>query len=213
MTGERRSYRRESEESRREALVQAVLDLVAEGGIAAATVRAIADRAGVTPGLIRHYFAGKDDLNRAAYRHFMERMTAESVAAMADGAGDARTRLARFVASSLRPPVMDPLRLSLWTGFLQLVRSDAEMRDIHRQTYHGYRDVLESLIRALDRPGADAARCQADAIACNGVIDGLWMEGAALPEDFHGDQIERIGLRAVGAILGVALPEPRKDPI
>ncbi|MBL4926611.1 TetR/AcrR family transcriptional regulator [Fuscibacter oryzae] len=211
MTGERRSYRRESEESRREALVLAALDLLAEGGPAVATVRAIADRAGVTPGLIRHYFAGKDDLTRAAYRYFMERMTAESVAAMAAGPDDPRARLSRFVTSSLRPPVMEPLRLSLWTGFLQLLHSDPEMRAIHRQTYHGYRDVLEALIVALARPGTDAARCRADAIACNGVIDGLWLEGAALPEDFSGDLIEQIGLRAVGAILGADLPEPEKD--
>lgn len=211
MTGERRSYRRESEEARREALVQAVLDLVAEGGVALATVRAIAERAGVTPGLIRHYFAGKDDLNRAAYRQFMQGMTAASVMAMAEGAQDPLSRLSRFVASSLRPPVMDPLRLSLWTGFLQLVRRDAEMRAIHRQTYHDYRDVLEGLIRALDRPGADAARCLADAIACNGVIDGLWLEGAALPDDFLARQLEEIGLRAVGAILGVDLVPPGKE--
>lgn len=211
MSGERRTYRRESEESRREALVQAVLDIVAEKGVVAATVRAIADRAGVTPGLIRHYFAGKDDLSRAAYRQFMEGMTADSVRAMAEGPNDPRDRLARFVANSLRPPVVDPLRLALWTGFLQLVRGDTEMRAIHRQTYHGYRDVLQGLIRALDRPGADEARCLADAIACNGVIDGLWMEGGALPDEFGGHQLEDIGLRAVGAILGIELPDVGKD--
>ena len=211
MMGERRSYRRESEESRREALVLAALELLAEGGPAAATVRAIADRAGVTPGLIRHYFAGKDDLTRAAYRQFMDGMTAVSVAAMTAGHDDARARLSRFIVSSLRPPVMEPLRLSLWSAFLQLIRSNPEMRAIHRQTYYGYRDVLEALIAALDRPGMDAARCRADAIACNGVIDGLWMEGAALPEDFSGDQLEHIGLQAVGAILGVELPIPERN--
>ena len=52
MSAERRIYRRESEETRREALIQATLDLVAEGGGQAATVRAIAGRAGVTAGLI-----------------------------------------------------------------------------------------------------------------------------------------------------------------
>ena len=39
---ERRPYRRESEESRREALILAALELVAEGGLEAATVRSIA---------------------------------------------------------------------------------------------------------------------------------------------------------------------------
>ena len=53
MTVDRRPYRRESEDSRREALIAATQALVAEGGPRAATVRAIAERAGVTPGLIR----------------------------------------------------------------------------------------------------------------------------------------------------------------
>ena len=204
---ERRPYRRESEESRREALILAALDLVAEGGPQAATVRAIADRAGVTPGLIRHYFSGKEDLTRAAYRHMMEQMTADNVAALAAAPDCPLSRLAAFVAASLKPPVMHPLRLALWAGFLQLVRSDAGMRAIHEQTYVGYRDILEQLITALPREGADAARCHSDAIACNAVIDGLWLEGSALPEGFALGELVDIGLHAIGAILGVNLAD------
>ena len=44
MTGERRKFRREGEERRRDALISAALDLIAEGGPGAATVRAIADQ-------------------------------------------------------------------------------------------------------------------------------------------------------------------------
>ena len=204
---ERRPYRRESEESRREALILAALELVAEGGPQAATVRAIADRAGVTPGLIRHYFSGKEDLTRAAYRHMMDQMTAENVAALAAATECPLARLAAFVAASLRPPVMQPLRLALWAGFLQLVRNDAEMRVIHEQTYLGYRNILEKLITALPRPEATAARCRADAIACNAVIDGLWLEGCALPDGFAFGELVEISINAIGAILGVNLAE------
>lgn len=209
---ERRPYRRESEESRREALILAALDLVAEGGPQAATVRAIADRAGVTPGLIRHYFSGKEDLTRAAYRHMMEQMTADNVAALATAPDCPFGRLAVFVTASLSPPVMHPLRLALWAGFLQLVRGDAEMRTIHEQTYLGYRDILERLITALPRAGATAARCRADAIACNAVIDGLWLEGSALPDGFAFGELVEIGLHAIGAILGVNLAEALRRP-
>ncbi len=61
----RRAYRRASEETRRADLIAATQELVAEGGSEAATVRAIAARAGVTPGLIRHYFQTKDELTAA----------------------------------------------------------------------------------------------------------------------------------------------------
>ena len=100
----RRLYRRESEENRRASLIAATQELVAEGGPEAATVRAIAARAGVTPGLIRHYFQSKDELTRAAYRSLMDGMTAKGSDAL-EGVGAApEERLAAFVAASFARP-------------------------------------------------------------------------------------------------------------
>lgn len=217
MTGERRKFRREGEERRREALIAAALELVAEGGIAAATVRAIADRAGVTPGLIRHYFQTKEDLTREAYRTVMDRMTAESLLVLEAAPPEPKARLAAFVAASLCPPVMDPASMGLWAGFIHMVRRDPLMAEVHRSTYLRYRDLLAGLIAAL--PGRDdPARLRAQAIACNGVIDGLWLEGCALPDEFPKDELLRLGVESVGAILGIDLlphlpphlpPQPR----
>ncbi len=201
---ERRPYRREAEDKRREALISAALDLVAEGGAQAATVRAIADRAGVSPGLIRHYFASKDELTREAYRTLMDRMTADTADALTTAPVDPQARLAAFVASSLRPPVVDPVAVGLWAGFLHDVRSDAAMREVHAATYLGFRDLLQTLIADLPRD-VDADRLRSDAIACSAVIDGLWLEGSMLPESFAAGELERIGLTSVGAILGIDL--------
>lgn len=204
MSVNRRPYKREAEETRREALISAALELVAEGGPQAASVRAIAERAGVTPGLIRHYFSSKDDLNRAAYRRLVNRMTVDSLAAM-DGVGEQpEARLVAFITASLRPPVVDRLRLSLWAGYLNLMLVDTEMNEAHAQGYLTYRDHLQGLIEALPRR-VSPEQSRADAIACNATIDGLWLEGSATPEDFAEGELERIGLAAVGAILGVDL--------
>jgi TetR/AcrR family transcriptional regulator, transcriptional repressor of bet genes len=206
MQTERRSYRREGEERRREALIAAALELVAEGGAQAATVRAIADRAGVTPGLIRHYFQSKEDLTRAAYLHLMDKMIADNARVLDTAPGDPVARLAAFVAASLRPPVVDAVTVGLWAGFLHNVRTDSAMRDIHAQTYLGYRDLLQRLIADLGRTRAEDG-LRAQAIACNAVIDGLWMEGSVLPDSFADGELVRIGLSSVGAILGIALTE------
>lgn len=204
MTGERRAFRREGEGRRREALIAAALDLVSEGGPGAATVRAIADRAGVTPGLIRHYFQTKEDLTRAAYRALMDRMTDSNRGVLDSAGAQPAARLAAFVAASLRAPVMDAGAVGLWAGFLHRVRQDKAMAEVHEATYLAYRDLLQSLIAALPGTG-DAARQRSLAIACNGVIDGLWMEGGALPHAFGPDELARIGVTSVGAILGVDL--------
>ncbi len=204
MTQDRKPYRREAEDKRRQSLIDATLALVAEGGAKTATVRAIALRAGVTAGLIRHYFEGKDQLVASAYRHLMDRMTEDAAAVLLAAPHDPHARLAAFVAASLRPPVVDPESLILWATFLQETHRDPSMRQIHAVGYLGFRNRLQDLIAALpgERTDAELRRL---AIAGNAVIDGLWMEGCALPEEFRRGELVEIGLRAVGAIVAVNL--------
>ena len=204
MTGDRRKFSRQTEDARRAALIASAIELISQGGPEVATVRAIADRAGVTPGLIRHYFGTKEALMRAAYAHVMDAMTQASVEVVAAAPDVAHVRLAVFVTSSLRTPVMDAQAMGLWAGFLHQMRADPEMRAVHEASYLHYRDLLQGLIAALPR-NADAAQLRSDAIACNAVIDGLWLEGSALPDAFAPGEIERIGLRSVSAILGLDL--------
>ncbi|WP_371134080.1 TetR/AcrR family transcriptional regulator [Tabrizicola sp.] len=200
----RRQYRRESEQSRRASLIAATQSLVAEGGPQAATVRAIAARAGVTPGLIRHYFRTKDDLTRAAYIALMDGMTDKGADALEGVGAMPEERLAAFVAAGLRPPVLDSAAVGLWAGYMHQVRNDPVLLQVHEAGYLRYRDALEALIAALPRE-ADAAQLRAEAIACNALIDGLWVEGSLLPGSFAPGEIITIGLRSVGAILGVDL--------
>ncbi len=200
----RRHYRRESEQTRRTALIAATQALVAEGGPQAATVRAIAARAGVTPGLIRHYFRTKDDLTRAAYIALMDSMTAEGADALEGVGALPEERLAAFVAAALRPPVLDSAAVGLWAGYMHQVRNDPDLLKVHEAGYLRYRDALEALIAALPRE-AGAVQLRAEAIACNALIDGLWVEGSLLTGSFAPGELIAIGLRSVGAILGVDL--------
>ena len=205
MAGERKPYRREAEDKRRLALIEATLSLVSEGGAAAATVRAIAARAGVTAGLIRHYFHSKEELVAAAYRHLMISMTTDTAGVLAYAPKDASARLAAFVAATLRPPVLDREAVVRWASFIQETRKSPVMLDIHRQTYLAFRDQLQGLIAALPNAPASIDDQRRLAIACNALIDGLWLEGSTLPDAFAKGEVVRIGVKAVGAIVGVDL--------
>ncbi|PTE15603.1 TetR/AcrR family transcriptional regulator [Pseudogemmobacter blasticus] len=205
MQPERRSFIRDTEENRREALIAATQALVAEGGPQAATVRAIAARAGVTPGLIRHYFGSKDELTRAAYTALVDGMTDKGADALAGVGADPGERLAAFVAASLRPPVVDARAVGLWAGYLHQVQQDAALLAQHERSYLRYRDQLQALIADLDRPDVTTAQLRQEAIACNAVLDGLWLEGSVLPRGFEPGELVRIGLRSISAILGADL--------
>lgn len=213
LPAERRPYRRAGEEKRREDLIAAAMALVAEGGPEAATVRAIAARAGVTPGLIRHYFSSKEELTHAAYRQVMDQMTAEAIRASESVADDEPVaRLGAFVAANFLPPVMTPLLVGVWAGYMHLGRNDPAMHEIHETTYLGYRDRLQDLIAALPRP-ADPARDRREAIACNALIDGLWIEGGSLPDSFATGELLRIALDGVAAMLGIRFPAATYDHV
>jgi AcrR family transcriptional regulator len=54
---------------KREAILQAMLELVAERGFHDAPMSLVARRAGTSAGIIYHYFPSKDDLIRALYLH------------------------------------------------------------------------------------------------------------------------------------------------
>jgi AcrR family transcriptional regulator len=205
-----RKFRREPAEQRKEALIDATLSLIAEQGVRGATVRAIAMRAEVTQGMIRHHFSSKNDLITAAYEHHMNQMTDLTSAPVAQVDGSARARLIAFVEASLTPPVVDAGSVTLWASFLNKVREDTQMRVIHQRTYDNFRNRLEALIAAVLKAEAIAAtprELRHLAIACNAVIDGLWMEGGVLPEAFAPNELPEIGLRSVGALIGVELQE------
>lgn len=210
MSENAQKFRREDAETRKIALVQATLALIAEGGVQSATVRAIAARAEVTQGLIRHYFASKEDLIMAAYKHHMSTLTNQTAASSPVDTLSSRANLASFVEASLTSPVVDQGAVSLWAGFLNKVREDARMQAIHAQTYFDFRDRLERLIAealAEAQKPATPEELRRLAIACNALIDGLWMEGGALPGAFRPGELPRIGLRSVGAIIGLELAE------
>lgn len=74
---------RASAQRRREAILRAAIEIVAESGPGAATHRAVAARAGLPPATTSYFFASIDDLLVEATRHFTaeQALTYEALAA------------------------------------------------------------------------------------------------------------------------------------
>ena len=171
MTTVRQAFTRESADARRADLIEATAAVLAEHGLAGTNVRAICAKAGVSPGLLRHYFGGIDDLVAATYQATSDRMDAIFMDAVAAAGTDPRARLSAYLTASFRTPVTDPELLGAWTAFWALARSDARMADIHAESYAGYRVRLGELLAACG--ACDAERL---AIMLTAMVDGLWLE-------------------------------------
>jgi AcrR family transcriptional regulator len=204
----RRSFHHESEDVRRQDLIAATLDCIAEYGIQGATVRQIADRAGVTPGLIRHYFVSKELMFQAAYREVVFTMFESASKAADEKIDDPAARLKIFVLANFQEPIIDQRMLSLWATFISQTGVDPALAAIHREGYLSYRDTLEQL---LDDAMKSAGRAVIDgerrslAIAINGLIDGLWLEGCMAGDMFGDGELGRIALASVEKLTGLTL--------
>ena len=204
----RRAYHRASVDERRRELIEATLDCIAEFGLHGATVRQIAIRAGVTGGLIRHYFSSKEQMVQAAFRETMTGMTDQAVEQVNAVGTDPRERLKAFILANLSGPVTDSRSLSLWASFISQVRVDTALAAVHREGYLAFRQVIEDLIRDLFAHAGtpiDPKECHRYAIAINGLIDGLWLEACLAPDLFAESEIASVALSSVEAIIGLPL--------
>jgi TetR/AcrR family transcriptional repressor of bet genes len=203
------SFRRAPDFDRRTDMVEATLDCIADLGIQATTVRAVAARAGVSNGLIRHHFASKDNLIAAAYRRTIEMMIAPALSVLDSVGGSPHERMTRFIIASLGGPVADPRMLSLWATFVSQVHVDLDLAREHRAGYLAFRRATETLIEGVFQAEGrkiSAIESERRAIAINALIDGLWIEGCLSAEEIDEEMQIAIGIKSVESLLGTTLP-------
>lgn len=208
------SFRRLPDFDRRADLIETTLDCIADLGIQSTTVRAVAGRAGVSNGLIRHHFLSKDNLIVAAYRRTIELVTGPGLTVLNDSDCAPHERLARFVVASLSGSVADPRLMSLWATFISQIHINADFAREHHQGYVAYRDATEVLISevlaAEGRPVL-AQECRRLAIALTALIDGLWIEGCMSAAEMDEDLQIAVGLESVEKLLNIKLPGIRRE--
>lgn len=168
----RASFYRAPADARRQDLVAACARVLAEKGAQGCTVRAICAEAGVSPGLLRHYFAGIAHLIAETYRQTGQQVQDALMQAVDRAPQDPKARLLAYLTASFAPPIADGALLSTWLAFWGLTRTDPEIARLHHEIYSDYRRGLEDLLQAY-RPAADH---RLTAIALTALVDGLWLE-------------------------------------
>lgn len=170
----RQVFTRKSADTRREALIAATAHCLAARGAHGTSVRTICMEAGVSAGLLRHYFDGIDALVAATYRATGARVAAALHAAVeAVPLENPRARLLAFVTASFRAPIADPELLATWLAFWSLSRTVPAIGVIHDEIYAENRHDMERLILACPNAPEDPRLA---AVALTALVDGLWLE-------------------------------------
>jgi TetR/AcrR family transcriptional repressor of bet genes len=186
-----RRFVRESPDVRRQALIDATALCLAELGAAGTSVRAICSRAGVSSGLLTHYFDGVDALILATYRDVCARVARALEQAGVEAGDDPHARLRAYVLANFRAPVLDAGLLATWIAFWSLVKSNPAMSVVHAEIYKQGRARMEALLHDA-APAMPLAQVRLAAIGLTALVDGLWLELCLDPSNFSASEADRI---------------------
>jgi betaine-aldehyde dehydrogenase len=167
------STRDEGEEARRVQLVDVTIDSLAEVGYVGTTLAEIAGRAGVSPGLVAHYFGDKDGLLEAAFRT-LARTLAARVRLRLAMARTHRARVQAVIDSNLAPEEFDRRTATAWLAFWGQVPHVEGLKRVQSAYQRRMLSNLRNDLRQMIPP--DEARRLAAMIAA--MIDGVWLRAA-----------------------------------
>ncbi|MEQ6333185.1 transcriptional regulator BetI [Sphingobium sp. MK2] len=197
----RAKFVRETPDVRRQALIEATARCLAEKGVGGTSVRAICARAGVSSGLLTHYFEGVNALILATYLDVGATVSAALDQAVEEAGDDPRDRLRACLQANFRAPILDPDLLATWIAFWSLVKSDPAIAAVHAQVYAATRAQLETLLLAAV-PEMPPARARLAAISLTALVDGLWLEICLDPSTFSAEEAQAMVERAMMLALG-----------
>ncbi|HEU4322464.1 MAG TPA: TetR family transcriptional regulator C-terminal domain-containing protein [Roseiflexaceae bacterium] len=140
---------------RKRDIAEAVLRLTARQGLEAASVRDVAAEAGVSVGLVQHYFRTKDEMLLFACQYMIERSGERArqwIAALPEP-HSARTVLRGMLARML--PLDDERRIELriWIAFLARAVVEPALEVFMRQTHQATHKAIAMQIRRGQRNG------------------------------------------------------------
>jgi TetR/AcrR family transcriptional repressor of bet genes len=158
------------EQLRRRELAEAAYEILQEEGIAGTTLAKVAERAGMSKGIVLHYFRGKDELLEVVMRHANSLLRDEVIRLMGEAEGP-RARIDAIIAGNFSPKFFKPEICNAWLSLCAEVPRNAKFARIQRAIHARMRSNLLSGLRHLLPP----EKREAAVIGITAMIDGLWL--------------------------------------
>ncbi|GAA5202601.1 TetR/AcrR family transcriptional regulator [Microbacterium jejuense] len=179
-------------------IVAAATAVAREQGLSALTLRAVAERAGITSGLVAHYQPSMDDLVARVYTDLVEEEVRD-VERVVSAAPDAPARLGALI-DTLMDGARDELTVVWVEGWAMARRSDALALAVRGQMQR-WQALVEDIVAAGCRTGAFSTTEPGEvAWELIGMIDGLNAQSLARGADTT--RFARRTARAAEALVG-----------
>lgn len=178
--------RKSIDEIRRLELVEAAFEVMKQEGVGAASLARVAAEAGLSKGMVLHYFKSRDALIEATLRHINALYGHEVAERMAA----ARTPLARVEAvieANFSSWYCKPEHAHIWLAFCAQATFEPRVRRIQRVLHSRMESNFTANLKGL----LGAKEAKRVALALTSLIDGLWVRCAMNPEGFDRDSARR----------------------
>jgi TetR/AcrR family transcriptional repressor of bet genes len=177
-------HKRLAADERRQDLIDATLDCLSTLGPHGTGVREICKQAGVSPGLLRHYFEGKNDLIIEAYRALTREYHSRFHDALQEPEAPADHRLRAFFDAYFSNRATDRDRVGTYIAYWTLGRTDPTIQRIQRSAYRKLKKLLALVL--VDLAEDRGAKIDAEQLASSliALLDGFWLDMCIDPKRF-----------------------------
>ncbi len=141
-------------DQRREQMLRAALEVIADRGYADTRIADVAERIGISPALVIYYFKTKDQLLTETIRYSEDTWYADGQRRLA-ALPTAAERIEEIVAMTCLPEA-DPepnVSWTLWLDFWALAARNAAVAGLREKADERWRDLISSLVRAGQKAG------------------------------------------------------------
>ncbi|MDH5926072.1 transcriptional regulator BetI [Vibrio lentus] len=174
---------------RKPQLVQATMTVIDRVGLHAASIALISKEAGVSTGIINHYFGGKHGLLEETMREILRQLsntvTTELKALPADAH---QQRINAIINGNFEGYQAENKVSKTWLAFWSYSMHDAQLKRL--QCVNEKRLISHLLIELKSIFQPDQAELIAHGIAS--LIDGIWLRGTLNPEGINADKARAI---------------------
>lgn len=178
---------------------------LAEAGAQGTGLREIGRRVNASPGLLRHYFDGKQDLMRESCKVLNEQFLAEIVAILESPHASPEDRLDAYVSWYFDACMDDWTACGAYIAFLDLARTEPGIREVlteHRARHHA-RLAMTLREAGLASGDADPEHAAACAVA---ILNGLWLDLCCPGEGVTKAQAQTTARICLNALLSDTSP-------
>lgn len=174
---------------RKPQLVQATMTVIDRVGLHAASIALISKEAGVSTGIINHYFGGKHGLLEETMREILRQLsntvTTELKALPADAH---QQRINAIINGNFEGYQAENKVSKTWLAFWSYSMHDAQLKRLQRVNEKRLISHLLIELKSIFQP--DQAELIAHGIAS--LIDGIWLRGTLNPEGINADKARAI---------------------